>query len=283
MLKNFRLYSRLVYAVPLLLFLTRSLPAQDIYDYPNTRLFANYLMQSRQYALASQEYERLVFMQPGNDTLRGGVLRSLRLAGKPELGLQRWNAWQLETPGRLLRNEYAKLLLVYGDYGQVHTLAATPDLLDENIALRLDLYAFMLRQSWPQARERLNAWPSGTRLPRRMELESLVQRGQNQHYKNPAMAAALSAVVPGLGKAYSGQWKDGLISLVFVGLNTWQGIRRFDKEGADTFWGYVHGGFALGYYISGIYGSHKAARLQNQRQRHKLLHETELLVLPALD
>ena len=102
-------------------------------------------------------------------------------------------------------------------------------------------------------------------------------------HKSPLLAASLSAVIPGAGKAYTKDWADGVVSLVFVGLNTWQAWRRFDREGANTVWGYVHGGFALGFYVGNIYGSHKAARMFNNRQKLRLRHETEHLIYPVLD
>jgi len=285
MLKKTVLFYGHLFCLTTAFFLSALLPAQNLYDYQHGRLFANYLLQSHQYELAAEEYERLIFLQPANDTLRGGLLRALRLGARPETGFLRWNDWQNAggKPDRLLQSEYAKLLVAGKQYGALHTLAATPGLLDESLSRRLDLYALMLEQSWPIAQQRLAGWPADTRLARRSDFEQLVKKGLRQRHKSPAVAGALSVFVPGLGKAYSGQWKDGLIGLAFVGMNAWQAYRRFDQEGADTFWGYIHGGFALGFYLGNVYGSHKAARLHNERQRHKLFHETELLVLPALD
>ena len=78
-------------------------------------------------------------------------------------------------------------------------------------------------------------------------------------------------------------WNWLRISLEKIRVNTWQAYRRFDKEGADTFWGWIHGGFALGFYTGNLYGSHKAARRQNQKKFNRLQHDTEALVFPVLD
>ena len=145
------------------------------------------------------------------------------------------------------------------------------------------MYANLLEQKWPNARASIEAIPATEKIPRRTELEKLIKRGERSKKKNPWVATALSVPVPGLGKVYAGEWKDGLISLLFVGINTWQAYRRFDQEGIDTFWGWVHGGFALGFYTGNLYGSHKAARRQNQKKFNRLQHDTEALVFPVLD
>ncbi len=62
----------------LFLFLANALSAQDIYDYTHSRAYARYLLQSQQYTLAAEEYERLIFLRPDNDTLRADLLRAYR-------------------------------------------------------------------------------------------------------------------------------------------------------------------------------------------------------------
>ena len=274
---------------PYLLFflclLASRLAAQDIYDYQHSRAYARYLLQSQQYVLAAEEYERLIFLRPENDTLRADLLRAYRRAETPERGLEQWAKWQL-TPRpktRLLYTEYSRLLLRGGYPDQARELALSAEVIDSTQKRRTLLYANMLEQKWTDARKSLEAIPASEKISRRTEVEKLILRGERAKKKNPWVATALSVPVPGLGKVYAGEWKDGIISLLFVGLNTWQAYRRFDKEGLDTFWGWIHGGFAIGFYGGSLYGSHKAARRHNKQQFNRLQHETEALVFPVLD
>ncbi len=265
-----------------------SLPAlagQDLFDFTHSRAYARYLLQSRQYDLAAEEYERLIFMQPANDTLRFDLLRAYRRAGQPKRGLEKWANWQTPDfrPGGLLRAEQARLLLANGHTGEARLLAATPDFLDSSFARRVRFFALTLEQDWPTANVALLDFPAVEKMPRRPDFENLLKKGMAARRKKPWVATGLSLAVPGLGKAYAGQWKDGAISFLFVGLNVWQATRRFDKEGTDTFWGYVHGGLAAGFYVGNLYGSHKAARKHNTLQRQKLQREAEGLVFPILD
>jgi hypothetical protein len=264
---------------------TQTLLAQDIYDFAHSRAYARYLMQSQQYTLAAEEYERLIFLQPENDTLRADLLRAYRRGDTPQRGLEQWAKWQLvpRPRTRLLYSEYAKLLLRGGYPGQAKTLAQESGVFDSTTVRRTVLYATMLDQHWKEARSALNAIPETEKVPKRSEIERLIRRGEKTKMKNPWVATALSVPVPGLGKIYAGQWKDGIIGLLFVGANAWQAYRRFDKEGADTFWGWIHGGFALGFYTGNLYGAHKAARQQNKKKQDRLKHATEALLFPVLD
>lgn len=270
----------------LLIFLgIKPLSAQDIYDYKHSRAYARYLLQSQQYALAAEEYERLIFLRPDNDTLRAELLRVYRRGDTPQRGLEQWAKWQLNPrpKNRLLYTEYSKLLLRGGYPDQARKLVSDPTMFDSLQIRRTLLYANMLEQKWPDARKSLEAIPTAEKLPRRADVEHLIHRGERAKKKKPWVATALSVPVPGLGKVYAGQWKDGIISLLFVGVNTWQAVRRFDKEGADTFWGWIHSGFAIGFYTGNLYGSHKAARRHNQKKFNRLQHDTEAFVFPVLD
>ena len=269
----------------ILLFWANGLAAQDIYDYKHSRAYARYLLQSQQYTLAAEEYERLVFLNPDNDTLRADLLRVYRRGDTPQRGLEQWAKWQLksrpQTP--LLYTEYSKLLLRGGYPAKARLLVMESAVFDSTQIRRTVLYANMLEQNWPAARQSIETIPITEKLPRRADMEKLITRGERIKKKNPWVATALSVPVPGLGKVYAGEWKDGLISLLFVGINTWQAYRRFDKEGTDTFWGWIHAGFAIGFYTGNLYGSHKAARRQNLKKFKLLQHDTEALVFPVVD
>lgn len=264
---------------------TVALQAQDIYDYAHSRAYARYLLQSQQYALAAEEYERLIFLRPDNDTIRTELLRVYRRGNTPQRGLEQWAKWQLNPrpASRLLHTEYGKLLLRGGYPQKARVLAMESEVFDSTQIRRTILYANLLEQKWAEARSSLEAVPAQEKLPRRAEMEQLIQRGERTKMKKPWVATALSVPVPGLGKVYAGEWKDGLISLLFVGANTWQAIRRFDAEGTATFWGWIHGSVALGFYAGNLHGSHKSARRQNKKKIERLKHDTEALIFPVLD
>ena len=93
--------------------------------------------------------------------------------------------------------------------------------------------------------------------------------------KSPIVAVGLSTVVPGLGKAYSGAWKDGLVSLVFVSLTAWQGYRGFKNHGMNSAYGWTFASISGAFYIGNLYGSAKAAKKRNRDNIHKIHHRVE--------
>jgi TM2 domain-containing membrane protein YozV len=88
--------------------------------------------------------------------------------------------------------------------------------------------------------------------------------------KSPFVAGTLSTILPGAGKVYAGRWKDGLVSLLFVGANAYSAYRGFSSGGIQSPYGWLFGGLSAGFYIGGIYGSQKAARIYNHTLEAKI-------------
>jgi hypothetical protein len=69
-----------------------------------------------------------------------------------------------------------------------------------------------------------------------------------------------------MGKVYSGRWKDGLVSLLFVGATGFQAYRGFSQKGSESIYGWIMGSLSVGFYIGNIFGSVKAAKIYNTNQ-----------------
>jgi hypothetical protein len=96
--------------------------------------------------------------------------------------------------------------------------------------------------------------------------QPVIAAGTAIHYRKPWVAASLSAVVPGAGKVYAGQWKDGLFSLLFVAINGYQSYRGFHQKGLQSARGWIFGGLALGFYTGNVYGSAQTVKRYNRKQ-----------------
>jgi hypothetical protein len=261
--------------VPLLLLATLLMPCltqgQDLYDAAHSRRFAAYLYQSGSYGPAAREYERLLFFVPGNDSLRAQILSAYRRGGLYAEGLRRGQRMLLELPppGAAPLLEYGKLLIVSDSLTQADSLlrrflGGHPE------AAHLRLGAACLRADWPLARELHSSLPD-KRL--QMQYEPLLTRAESIRYCSPALAASLSVLVPGLGKAYARQWKDGLIALVFVGSTAFQAWRSYERRGLSSpgFW--IYGSLAAGFYLGNIFGSHRAAKRYNDLQNQSVIRD----------
>ena len=108
-----------------------------------------------------------------------------------------------------------------------------------------------------------------------LQLSAIANQTKDIKYKNPMLSSGMSMLVPGLGKVYSGYWKDGLFSLLFTSIAVWQSYRGFNKQGINSVYGWIYGGIALGFYSGNIYGSYKAANKYNETINHSIYHQLE--------
>jgi len=110
---------------------------------------------------------------------------------------------------------------------------------------------------------------------RNKQLYDITRSFEQQKYKKPMVALAMSAVFPGSGKAYSKRWGDAAISFLFVTSSAWASYRAFKQKGVKSFNGWMFGGVAFSFYTSGLYGSFKSAKTHNQNLRIQYQNNAE--------
>lgn len=252
---------------------------QDIYDLENSKKYANYLFQSQEYKLAAQEYERITFLDSADQSAQLRLVKSYRLLNKPEPALRRLHLLfpLKDTMPSSFANEYTKLLISNGQLSSGKIFLNTNQKLANN---EKDFYLAtinMYQKNWEAAYNLLDDSLNGGIYYLRMK--QLANDAMNFKYKKPWLSMSLSTIIPGLGKMYCGYWKDGLVSLLFVGMSAWQSYRGFSKNGINSVYGWIYGGVSLGFYIGNIYGSGKSANKYNHKHDHKLLHEVESIYI----
>jgi hypothetical protein len=89
-------------------------------------------------------------------------------------------------------------------------------------------------------------------------------------------------VLPGSGKVYTGDWKDGLISFLFVGGTTIQAIRGYNKYGQNSGFFIIYGSIATSFYLGNLYGSFKSANKHNEKLRKQIQAEARRIYNGAL-
>jgi len=89
--------------------------------------------------------------------------------------------------------------------------------------------------------------------------------------RSPLLGGVLSALVPGAGQAYSGQWVDGLLSLLVNAVflyGTWEAWQLDNTATAILL-----GTFETGFYLGNVYGAMNAAHRFNRSSADRF-HET---------
>jgi TM2 domain-containing membrane protein YozV len=254
-----------------------SLHSQDIRDRDHSILYARYLMETRQYRLAAEELERVDFLSPGDDSIRLSILRAYRLAGDYPSGLnasRRFLAGSGESIPGDFAQEHFRLMIDTRHTRDAFLFLEQDQSLPLPYKANMKLGLHLLEQEWDKAYQFAVGRNDITPGMYQMVVESRLV-----NYKSPALALGLSAILPGSGKFYTGNWKDGLIALVFVGANAFSSYRGFNKHGIESAYGWIFGGLAAGFYAGNLYGSYQAATRYNQKLNDELLDKVQKAIL----
>ncbi len=81
--------------------------------------------------------------------------------------------------------------------------------------------------------------------------------------KNPTLAGIMSAVIPGAGKIYVGEWGDGIMALVTTGLFAFLAYDNFSADHNTRAW--IFTGLGAFFYAGNVYGSVAAAQIYNAK------------------
>jgi hypothetical protein len=111
----------------------------------------------------------------------------------------------------------------------------------------------------------------------------LVRRYDTLPRKSPVLAAALSMVVPGLGRVYLGRWPDGLMSFFLIGSTAAVAAQGFYSEGQGSVRGWILGGIAGLLYAGNVYGSAIGAVVQRRDAEDALMQEVDRAYERRLD
>jgi hypothetical protein len=143
--------------------------------------------------------------------------------------------------------------------------------LQEEEKIYYNIYALLMQDKFKQAKSTPTPLVINPEYVSRMNgAMDLVAQGEIIKLKSPFLAASMSAIVPGSGKFYTRDWKDGLIGLLTVGASAYQSVRGFQRRGVSSGYGWVFGGLATGFYFGNIYGSVQSAKRYNKKKKQNI-------------
>jgi TM2 domain-containing membrane protein YozV len=254
--------------------------APDYYSPESIMLFADHLFRQQDYLRAAYEYERSVIFQNEADpvvpeiVLRAG--KAFQCAGQYDRSLDLFG--ELIKTGEkdrirelaiyetglsyFLMSRFEDSLLFLQDQAAVARVS------DSGLLIGADL---MMLRRWQQAEEVL----AGFGFPATEPLRELAQQGAAMRRKSPLAAAVMSALIPGTGKIYAGEYGDGIHSLVFIGLIGTLSVLSFRADGWDSIRGWIYASAGGVLYCGNIYGSVVSAGRYNRLREEALLQEVE--------
>jgi len=278
---NLHIRTSLILAISLFFILKSEFVfCQNYYDYDHTKQFAEFLYKTGQYEFAAQELERAIFLNSTDSASELLLIKSYRFSRNFNTGISRCESI-LNTKknySQQLTEEYCKLLFLQNRSDSLFKFLGNSQQLSIQKKNEYTIKMLAQNKKWQEMinHAKLNGINySGSTST----LVDEITKYQFRRTKSPFLAATFSTLLPGSGKIYSGFWKDGLISLLFVATNTWQSYKGFEQKGKQSGYGWIFGGLAVGFYLGNIYGSAKAAKKRNQIRSDEML----IKIKPFLD
>lgn len=268
-----------------------ALPQSSSFDFhspQNIILFADYLFCAGDYIRAVEEYNSVqnIF---SNDTIN---LKIILCYSKLNLHKQVFETYSRGQYHRF-ENDAQKIYLM-NSFLNDSSFCRT-DLSDLSLPFKMDLvvtdYYSRLRSMY-FIESRSNEIKKEDLLQpfnsyQRKNLESYIDLNLDPGYKNPALAAIISAIIPGSGKMYVGEWGDGITSLVLTGLFAFLAYDNFKADHLTRAW--IFTGIGAFFYAGNIYGSIASTQIFNAKidfdfnNGIKLFLEKENYFLPGYD
>ncbi len=260
--------SKGIVCITIMLFSFNLSNAQNLYTTSKSLEFADYLYQIQEYKLAEKEYQRLFFAVPDDSVVISRYFLCNYYLENYNKAEDVYTQYILSKPNTnyTATEVYLRSMVLLQNPKLPYTLSTTSG---KNTTFHAITYN-MLNSDWETAYDLYQNEDSDARVH---QYESIFTKQQKLKYKKPGVAVALSVVIPGAGKAYSGYWRDAIFSFMFVSLSSWQAYRGFEQKGSESVYGWIYAGVGGGFYIGNIFGSAKAANKRNYHLNHELHHQ----------
>lgn len=95
---------------------------------------------------------------------------------------------------------------------------------------------------------------------------------QNIKNKNVLKAGLLSAVIPGAGKMYYGNWGQGFAALFTTALITAEAYSGFKKKGVKSIHGWAYTGLFSVFYVGNIWGTVIGLKVKQRKAYENINH-----------
>ncbi|MBN2354221.1 MAG: tetratricopeptide repeat protein [Spirochaetales bacterium] len=243
--------------------------------------FADWLFAQGEYARAAGEYYRFLFTAP--ETEKAAILRTIGecyfKAGEYHRAILVFEKLLSSYPSSPLFAEtcyeaaYCSFKL--GEYDAVSTQisrASASGPLPPSFLL-LDAAGRLSAGDYGAGRDLLDRYlnaPGAADLEQAKALLDLAAEADRLPTRSPWAAGIFSVFIPGLGKMYSGQWGDGLVSFLLCAGLGGLAAYSFWSGGVTSFTAWMYTALGAVFYVGDIWGSAVAADRFNESRRADL-------------
>ena len=262
---------------------------RDYYSPENILKFADHLYQEKDYLRAAGEYQRYLLHSPQDaDSLLYKIGLCYRLSGDTEKAISYFRKIAPRdsvSPFRFTA-AYQIAYTYFLDGQHENSLQHLNQILDDTKNAEeqgklqiLAAFNYLYQKRWSHAEHVLDSMAARDENLNltASSLSARAREGMNLPRKSPIMAGLFSAVIPGTGKIYCGEYGDGIYSLIITGITGWLAWDGFRENGIRSVRGWVFGSVCGVFYAGNVYGSAIAARIYNHRLEADLLERLPLV------
>ncbi len=252
----------------------------DLYDLSHSVAFANYLYHNGEYEMAGKEYYRVFSMTNHHDSIAVKLGNSLLHTHQyPKITRIFSSAYGNDKIPCSVSHIYAKGLIMSHSAPSASEWINQTTCFTEEEKRYFTISNKLLHYQFKEAATTYNSYGESSALVQRYE--KVFKQIAQKKSKKVWTSVLLSSLLPGAGKVYCGEWKDGLFSFAMFGLSFWQAYAGFHKKGVKSIYGWINGGLALAFYSGNIYGSIKSVHKYNYHIEQEIHHEAqEVFLLP---
>ncbi len=251
---------------------------QDLLNYSNSSKYANHLFKNKQYSLSVIEYERVSFMEPADTLAKLRIVQSYRYMHdykRAKTRLRNFFPVKMADCPKDFALEYVTILF------HEHQFDSAYNFINKNQTIELSKrneYKFgtlLMQYKWHEATSFADNYLIYNQKPQKFDaLYNVATQGIDIKYKKPYCAALFSAIIPGSGKVYTKDWKDGIYAFIVVSAFSWLTYNSIKNNGLN-FNSVFFGTIAISFYSANIYGSHKSAKKYNRRINERIAGEVQ--------
>lgn len=256
------------------------------YSAQAVKAFADSLFSNGFFDEAENEYRRFLFInQDKNCTLEAEALVSLSqifFLEKNKTGAQKlfekYSEGQNTETGEKLTLNYARLIFAerssdeFAEFFQKNITLSKE--FSEQTKFLLSFSNLILQKKIPDA---VNLCTEFSQTILNESFKSAMNVCLSYKTKNPGLALFLSAILPGAGKCYTGSFRGGLSSFIYVGGFTTGAVYSALKFGWQDWRPYTFGTAAVFLYAAELYGAYKSAQRYNQNAYFNICRKTDEL------
>jgi len=236
----------------------------DFHSPANIRLFADYLFCQKDYLRAYDEYKSFLD-KVYNDTAAFKAALSLQKTEAFEEALNQFDRIPPQSGFYSdARIEYSRTLFLKKDFPALHNTFNKSDSSKDHYSFikRLNTITYLYSYDpLPPESSFINPFPGDEKS----SIKKFYEWKEDPPYKDPLLAAVLSAVIPGLGKVYTENYTDGIFAAFLTGVFGYLAYTNFNAEHYARGW--IFTGVSGFFYTGSIYGSAASAQIYNAKIR----------------